>query len=112
MILYKPFKRGLYDIANRITILLGGFSEFGCVVVCNAANEPDRKLGRFLVPLGGLNVAQEELSEAVEQEGMNGRMFSMPCTERTEGSQIAIGQRRAINTLDDVGLRFVCLLKE
>lgn len=37
------------------------------------------------------DVSAEELFETVEEESMDGRVLPMPCAERTERSEVAIG---------------------
>ena len=90
MILYQSFQGGLYDVADGVSVLLGGFRKFGFVIISDAADKMHGQLGGFLTPWGSLNIPLEELSKAVKQKSMDGWMFSMPCTERTERGQVAI----------------------
>lgn len=64
------------------------------------------------MPRSGEYVATEELAEAIEQEGMNGRMLTMPCTERTERGEEAVGEGSAIDFLDNGSLCLVGFLEE
>lgn len=115
MIGQQTFEGCLQDGADGVPTMGGGFGEFITVIVCNAADEVNGGCGRGeRGELSGewQDVATEELFEAVEQEGMNGGMFAMPCTEGTQRGQIAVGHGGAIDALDDVGLCFVGFLEE
>ena len=64
------------------------------------------------MPRGGEDVAAEELVEAVEQEGVDGRVLAMPCAERAEGGEETVGEGSAIDLLDEGCLCLVGLLEE
>lgn len=85
VILHQSFEGGLEDGAYGVALKGGGFGEFVAVVVGNAAYEVDLSMGE------GKDVAEEELAEAVEEEGMDGWMLTMSCAERTQGGEETVG---------------------
>lgn len=113
MIFRKSFERGLCHCAELNMASLSSLSKFFLVVVSNAA---DKMSGRYLrecvKPRSGKDVANEELREAVEEKGMNGRMVSMTSAEGAEVSKIAIGKWLTIHFLNDGSLCLMCLVKE
>ena len=116
----ESFEGGLEDGADGVAVQGGRFGEFVAVVVGDASDEVDtlrvgiRRVPRSAFHLFGerTDVAAKELAEAVEQEGMDGRMFAMPGAEGTEGGEKAVGEGSAIDFLDDGGLGLVCLVEE
>ena len=78
----------------------------------DAADKVNREAFGLRVPRRQEDIALKELAEAVEQERMNGWMFSVTGAEWAERGQISVGQGDTIYVLNDVGLRFMGLLKE
>lgn len=112
VVLCQSADGGLDDGADLDAAGVGGFGEFGLVVVGDAADEVDGGGGEVGHPRGGEDVAGEELCEAVEQKGVDGRMVAMACAEGAEAGEVAVGEGKAIDVLDDGGDGLVGLVEE
>ena len=124
MVLYEPFERRLEDVTNGVATLFRGCSKLVAVVVGNASDEVNlldcQCTGRLLAfvfdvrhfTFEWVDIATEELSEAVDEEGVDGWMFPMACAERTQRGEIAVGEGSAVDALDDVGLGLVRFVEE
>ena len=99
MILPKPIHRTFYHASHRETLGAGGFGKLGGEMTGDAAHGTDGKVGAAVLH----DVAAEELTEIVDDDGTDGRHGEMAVDERSERGKKTVGQRLAINTADDIG---------
>lgn len=109
----QPLKRGLCDASELDATNVCCLGEFFLIVVGNAADKMSgRCLRECVKPWSGKYVSDEELREAVEEQGMDGWMLSVSRTERTKVGKIAIGEGFTIHFLNDGSLCLMCFIKE
>ena len=87
----ETLERGLHDMTDVEMVLMEGFLQFFLIVIGNAAYEMYGECLCLFAPRRGEKVAQDELAEAVDEEGVDGWVFPMARTEGAEGGEVTVG---------------------
>lgn len=105
VILHQPVHRTFHYPSHSEPLCAGGFGEFDGEVTGDAAHGTDGKVGAAVLH----DIAAEELTEVVDDDGTNSGTGEMAVDKRSERGEKAVGQWFAIDTANDVGLCKTCL---
>lgn len=104
----QPFHRALHNLADGDSRFLCGFLQYFSVIIGDRTDEMCRILCVVILH----HVSLQKSDEAVEYQSVDARLFQMLCDERGEACQKTVGERRAIDSVNDFGSCQVELLEK